>query len=198
MIRINLLAVEQKPARARLSFDFTRQLAALGPMVLVLGFAGIGWWYWSLQQQAEAVQAEIAGAQAEVVQLRALLQQVETFEKRREQLRQRVELIESLRAEQSGPVHLLDELSRHLPERLWLTAMKQAGPEITVDGQTSSLTSLADFVSNLELSGYFASPVEIIDSQVESDKSGTDLVKFKVKAQFTMPGAGAPDKRQGE
>ena len=30
-----------------------------------------------------------------------------------------------------------------------------------MDGKTSTLSSLADFVANLEASGYFAKPVEI-------------------------------------
>jgi type IV pilus assembly protein PilN len=118
---------------------------------------------------------------------------VSEFEKRRTQLQQRVALIEELRKGQSGPVHLLDELSRALPDRLWLTQMKQQDGEIRVDGRTTSLTALSDFVGNLESSGYFARPVEILDSQVESQgqqqaAGAGDLVKFTVKAQFSMPG----------
>ena len=38
---------------------------------------------------------------------------------------------------------------------------------MTIDGRCTALTSLSDFVTNLESSGWFKRPVEIVDSQVE-------------------------------
>ena len=62
---------------------------------------------------------------------------------------------------------MLDEISRALPDLLWLTEMKQDDSgALTVEGRCANLTSLSDFVGNLERSGYFVKPVEIIDSQV--------------------------------
>jgi len=69
--------------------------------------------------------------------------------------------------------------------------MKQAVNDVTIDGKTSTLSSLADFVANLEASGYFAKPVEITNSE-EEKANDTDLIKFTVKATFEMPGAKKP------
>ena len=69
--------------------------------------------------------------------------------------------------------------------------MKQTGNDVTLDGKTSTLSSLADFVANLEASGYFAKPVEITNSE-EEKSNDTDLIKFTVKATFEMPGAKKP------
>jgi len=69
--------------------------------------------------------------------------------------------------------------------------MKQAVNDVTIDGKTSTLSSLADFVANLEASGYFAKPVEITNSE-EEKSNDTDLIKFTVKATFEMPGAKKP------
>ena len=63
---------------------------------------------------------------------------------------------------------------------------------LMLEGRTTSLTALSDLVGNLESSGYFTRPVEIVDSQVETVKDTGDLVKFTVKAQFLMPGVPAP------
>jgi hypothetical protein len=63
--------------------------------------------------------------------------------------------------------------------------------ERTLDGKTSTLSSLADFVANLEASGYCAKPVEITNSEEEKAKD-VDLIKFTVKATFEMPGAKKP------
>ena len=78
-----------------------------------------------------------------------------------------------------------------MPDRLWLLDMKQTGSDVILDGKTSTLSSLADFVANLEASGYFAKPVEITNSEEEKAKD-TDLIKFTVKATFEMPGAKKP------
>jgi type IV pilus assembly protein PilN len=117
---------------------------------------------------------------------------VEDFESRKSQLQQRVALIEELRRGQTGPVRLLDELSRAIPDRLWLTELKQENAEVRIDGRTTSLTALSDFVGNLEGSGYFARPVEILDSRVEAVQGTGDVVRFSVKAQFVMPGGQRP------
>jgi type IV pilus assembly protein PilN len=186
MIRINLL---ERPKAPKPAFDIARHTTALCALILVVFAAGIGWRYWHLGQEDVRLTRETAAAQREAARLKSVLQQVQQFEQRKGQLQQRVTLIEELRRDQSGPVHLLDEISRSLPDRLWLTELKQEGAEVRLQGHTTSLTSLSDFVGNLESSGYFVRPVEIIDSQVETTQTSGDLVKFTVKATFAMPGA---------
>ena len=61
-------------------------------------------------------------------------------------------------------------------------------PVLQMDGQTSTLTALADFIGNLENTGYFKRPVEIISSN-EEKINAMDLIKFQMKADFLMPGS---------
>ena len=65
---------------------------------------------------------------------KSLLTQVQQFEARRAQLQQRVSLIEQLRKGQSGPVHMLDQISKSLPDLLWLTDMTQTSSDLTMKG----------------------------------------------------------------
>jgi hypothetical protein len=52
-----------------------------------------------------------------------------------------------------------------------------------------TLTALSDFVGNLEKSGYFKRPVEILNSQVKSAAAPVgELIEFSIKAQFHVPG----------
>jgi type IV pilus assembly protein PilN len=193
MIRINLLAVERKPASPVI--DAAQKVTIACSLLLVATVALLGWRFWSLRQASARLDTDIRAAQIETERLRSVLEQVTEFEKRRAQLQQRVALIEELRKGQSGPVHLLDELSRALPDRLWLTQLLQSEGDLRIEGRTTSLTSLSDFVGNLESSGYFARPVEILDSEVESASQAQgaagpgDVVKFTVKAQFSLPGS---------
>ena len=109
--------------------------------------------------------AEIVAAQQETTRLHSVIQQVQQFEQRKAQLQQRVVLIEQLRKGQTGPVHMLDQISRALPPMLWLTELKQIGTDVIVDGKCTTLTGLSEFVSNLEASGYFKRSIEIVGHQ---------------------------------
>ena len=197
MIRINLLSVE-KPIAAtassgpKFSLNLSDKAGPIAALFVLAGCAGyIALDYLNLQQQDAALHQELIAARAEKARLQPILREVERFEAQKRDLQQRVNLIEELRQNQVGPVHMLDQISRSMPDRLWLLDMKQTGNDVTLDGKTSTLSSLADFVANLEASGYFAKPVEITNSE-EEKANDTDLIKFTVKATFEMPGAKKP------
>jgi hypothetical protein len=54
---------------------------------------------------------------------------------------------------------------------------------------TDSLSAVSDFVANLEATRWFKKPVEIVDSQVQSDPKAGDLIRFQIKATFVDPTA---------
>ena len=192
MIRINLLAADrstQPRKAASLGFDIGQKVTLVCSLILLATALGVGWWWWMLDRESARLTSEIAAADRETARLKTILLQVAQFESQKQQLTQRVTLIEELRKGQAGPVHLIDQLSRAMPEMLWLTSLSQDGGEVTVDGRCTTLTALSDFVGNLEKSGYFRRPVEILDSQVET-VAGTksELIKFQLKATFALPG----------
>lgn len=189
MIRINLIAVERARARKRILIPAAIRVTA-GATIILLGTAAlIGWWFWSLRQESIRVDQDLVRAESETRQIRSVLEQVRKFESQRALLQQRVTLIEQLRKGQYAPVHLLDEISKSLPDRLWLSELKQTGGDFAISGVTDSLTAVSDFVANLESTKWFKKPVEIIDSQVTPDPKAGDLIKFQVKAQFVDPTA---------
>ena len=194
MIRINLLAVERAAAKKVRSGGggvTTAQRVTIGAALILLStLVTIGWWYWSLHTRAIRLDEEIATAEVKAQQLRSVLAQVQKFETRKAVLQQRVTLIEQLRRGQSGPVHLLDEISKALPDRLWLVTLGQRENTFTIEGRTTSLTGISDFVSNLEASTWFRG-VEILDSQLDQTAQG-DLVRFTIKATSENPDAPAP------
>lgn len=193
MIRINLLAPERDKTQPRrksaLAFDLGQKVTLLCSLILVAAALGIGWWWWMLDRESARLTTEIASAERETARLKTILTQVTTFEAQKQQLQQRVKLIEELRTGQTGPVHMIDELSKAMPEMLWLTELTQDGGDLTIQGRCTTLTALSDFVGNLERSGYFRRPVEILDSKVESAVAQTaELITFTLKATFAMPG----------
>ncbi len=191
MIRINLLAGERErpKTKAAVPFDIGQKVTLVCSLILVAAALGIGWWWWSLDREKARIASDIGEAQRETARLQSILHQVSAFDKQKQQLQQRVALIEALRKGQSGGVHMLDELSKALPEMLWLTQLKQDGGELTIEGRCTTLTALSDLVANLEHSRYFRKPVEIVDSQVDNAQTqGPELIKFALKATFAIPG----------
>ena len=187
MIKINLLTVDRdRTKRKAAKFQIVGQKLTIAcSLILVVAALGVGWWFWSLQRESAVLDQQIADAERETARLQSVIQQVAQFEARRVQLQQRVTLIEQLRKGQTGPVHLLDEVSRALPEAMWLTDLKQTVAEVLIDGRCTTLNALSDFVSALEASNLFQKPVEIVDSQVETAAgSGTELIRFSVRAKL--------------
>jgi type IV pilus assembly protein PilN len=192
MIRINLLAVERS-TKTRGSLIPAAHRVPIGASLILLGTALlVGWWFWSLHRTSQQVDEDIARAEVESQQLRSVLAQVQKFEAQKAQLQQRVTLIEQLRRGQSGPVHMIDEVSRAVPERMWLTELSQKGDELTIAGMTTALTGVSDFISNLSASVWFKAPIDIVDSVISEDKEAGELVKFSIKAKVTNPDAPAP------
>jgi type IV pilus assembly protein PilN len=190
MIRINLLAVERERVRKRVVLIPAAHRVTIGATVILVGTAAlIGWWFLMLRQQSAQLDIDLAQAETETRQIRSVLEQVRKFESQKAMLQQRVTLIEQLRKGQYAPVHLLDEVSKSLPDRLWLSDLTQTGTEFTIGGMTDSLTAVSDFVANLEGTRWFKKPVEILDSQVQTDAKAGDLIKFQIKAQFNDPTA---------
>jgi type IV pilus assembly protein PilN len=192
MIRINLLGGERQVKKRAIVFDVGQRLTILCSLLLVLTVAGIGYWYWTLNQASTQVDADIAAAQQEQQRLQSIIREVAGFDEQRAQLQQRVALIEQLRSGQSIPVQLLDHLSKSMPDMLWLTDLQQQGTDVTIQGQSTTLISLSDFVGNLGGSPLLKKPIEIVNSQVETVAStgrvrgaGIDLIKFTVKAQLS-------------
>jgi type IV pilus assembly protein PilN len=194
MIRINLLGVERKQTRRPATFNIGRQITLLCSLILLVAAAGIGWWFLSLRQESAQVDADIVTAQQQIAQLRSIINEVEQFEGRKKQLQDRVVLIEQLRNGQSIPVHMLDHVSRSLPDMLWLTQMEQQGADVTIQGLSTTLIGLSDFVGNLGSGSLFKKPIEIVDSQSDEQglRGGPELIKFTVKAQLAAPPAGTP------
>jgi type IV pilus assembly protein PilN len=194
MIRINLLAAERERTKKKaVAFGTVGQKITIGcSLILVLSGLFIGWRYWTISRASAQVDADIAAAQQETARLHTIIQQVQQFEQRKAQLQQRVVLIEQLRRGQTGPVHMLDQISRALPPMLWLTELKQADATVIIDGRCTTLTGLSDFVANLEASGYFKRSIEIVSTTTEAmPQAPGELIKFSIKAEFHVPGAPA-------
>jgi type IV pilus assembly protein PilN len=190
VIKVNLLTVERRRAKKK-AFASGQRVTVGCVLILLAAALAVGWRHWTLAGTSAQLDRDIASAQREAAQLHSVIAQVQQFDQQRARLQQRVGLIEQLRREQTGPVHMLDQISRALPPTLWLTELAQAeNPnEVVLSGKCLTLINLSDFVSNLEASGYFKRSVEIVRSELEPMPTPPgQVVAFSIRAVFQRPG----------
>lgn len=191
MIRINLLTAERRAAKpVSRGFEAGQKMMVVGSLILMMTVAALGWRYWALGQQAAQVEEDIAAATREEARLQEILRQITDFEARKAMLEARLALIDELRRGQNAPVHMIDQVSRALPDMTWLTNVAQAGYTLTIQGRCLTLTSLSDYIGNLEGSRYFIRPVEIVESSVVAGdgKLTPDTIQFTIRGTFQMAG----------
>lgn len=162
MIRINLLT-EAKAAAARKKSSVLPTGARLNNLVffgaLALGVLYIGIMGFHLMSKKRSLEEEIAKARIEADRLKSIIEEVKGYELKKANLEEKINLINQLKTNQKGPVRLMDEISRALPDLVWLTAVDAAGNAITVRGKTLSPNAVATYLENLKKSPFFAEPV---------------------------------------
>ena len=191
MIKINLLveARAERVARAPLiAFGAANMNNYIIVGLIVAGLAFVGLRYWRLSSKLSAIRAEIAVNQREYERLKPIIAEVERFKKQNLELKHKIEVIENLKQHQYGPVRIMDEVSKALPDLLWLTNMTVNGDVIQLQGQALNENAVANFISNLAASPFFAEPSLGIMQQDDRGIFTFNLsCKFKNVARETNP-----------
>ncbi|PYY11617.1 MAG: hypothetical protein DMG61_18595 [Acidobacteria bacterium] len=201
MIRINLLG-KSKPkskrsAMATTAIEFesggspnsSNVLAAI--IVLAVTAGGI-WWYQSqLAQQAADIKKQMDAAQRESQQLAQTKARFEQRQAVRDEYEQRVKIIDSLRASQSGPVDLLTMVSSTVnnTDEVWLISMSDAGNSVNVDGTALSSNAVANLMTNLMKTGYFKT-VEIKEAYQDEGEKKIQAFNFSLTCEKQPANAG--------
>lgn len=164
MIRINLLATaEQGKARA-VKIPRFEGAGTLGQNVLMAGvvvFAVlfIAWRWYDLASEHKRLAAEISLAEKEKERLQAIIKKGEEYKAKKDLLERKISIITQLKRNQSGPVHLLDEVSKQMPDFLWLDSMSEANFSISIVGKATTYNAVSNFYNNLTGSRYFQNVV---------------------------------------
>jgi hypothetical protein len=147
--------------------------------------------------QIRDLDTKIAAAEQRQRELQAIKKQVDELEQKRATYQRKIDLITRLQAEQQGPVHLLDEVSRSLPDFVWLGSLEQQGNILRFGGQSNSLTSVADFITALQAAGESCGKPNPLDRSMcwfpdvnlVSSTESNNLVTFQLSATFSNPEA---------
>ena len=201
MIKINLVregrAVRGSgvaPVATTVVVPVQRQPTSVNNIIVVvftvLGLlAAAGYYFWykrELSQRQEIVEQKAAEAQ----KLEAIIKEVEDYQRRKDSLQQRIDLINQLKQNQKGPVRIMDQISKDLPDLVWLDAMDISGGRISLNGRGLNANAIALFVENIKRDPYFEEPSVGTMAQI----SASPLVySFDMNFAFTYaPKTAAP------
>ncbi|HEX4496690.1 MAG TPA: PilN domain-containing protein [Thermoanaerobaculia bacterium] len=188
MIKINLLSEGKRPAAVRKKGGGAKlEGRDLGQWMLLagalIGLAAFGVSYWLQQQKNDAKAAEVATAQHEVDQLASVIKEVDDFKEKKAELERKIGVINDLKANQRGPVRVMDYVSRALPELLWLDTMTMKGDSIHLEGRAFNTNAVANFIDNLDKVPEFDEPTL---KSTEAQAGG--VYKFVVNLNFSFSG----------
>jgi type IV pilus assembly protein PilN len=162
LIRINLLT-EARAAAARKKSPFLPSGARLNNVILlggvVAGLLYIGIMALVLTSRSKALDEDIVRAQEEVARLKSIIDEVKGYEDKKASLEAKIQLINNLKTNQKGPVRLMDEISKALPDLVWLSELTVSGDQVSLKGRTLSPNAVATYLENLKKSPFFAEPV---------------------------------------
>lgn len=186
MIKINLLA-ERKAAKAKSPEAFKLNVGGSQNFLLV-GILGIGLATaagWSLMRGAELkkVHNDKIAAEAELKRLEEIRKKAEAFKKQKELLERKINLITELKKKQAVPVHILDQISRNLPDFMWLDSMTANANAITIVGKATTYNAVSNLYDNLRQSKQFTDVV-----MGKTNENG-DHVAFSLTCRYAPPGA---------
>ena len=183
MFLINLLPHrEAARKRRRELFQATMFASFLAGLVM----AGII--YMWLQNRIADQQGRNSFLQSEIKVLEGQIKEIATLEDEITALRARQKAVEDLQADRNLPVHLLNELTKQLPEGVYVTSLKQAGQTISMQGVAQSNERVSELLRNLsEKTPWFTKPelIEIVSSNVSlSPRDQRRVAAFNLRFQL--------------
>ncbi|MFC6634091.1 PilN domain-containing protein [Microbulbifer taiwanensis] len=153
MAKINLLPWRQE-YRAQKQKEF-QQVAAL--VVMAAGFSTFLW--------MKTVDGQVANQkernqllQTEITALDKQVREIKDLKKRRQELIDRMRVIQELQGNRPLSVRYFDEMVRAAPEGLWLTNLNRSGSSVQIAGVAESNNRVSSFMRNLDQSEWYESP----------------------------------------
>ena len=150
MAKINLL-----PWREALREQRKKEFFAISGAVALLGvvLSGLIWLFFNnqLQDQNDANQTVVAANQ----QLDRQLKELDGLQERKEQIVERMKLIQDLQGVRPVIAHVFDELAKLTPSNMYVTEFSRKENKFTLKGKAQDPNVVSDFLRNLDASPWF-------------------------------------------
>lgn len=198
MIRINLV----REGRAAVRGTAAAPVAVTGPSnlgnqllvgLIVLGLLAAGGYWFLKKRELQAIEQQVQEKRREAESLERIIREVEEFKRRKDSLEQRIALINELKRNQKVPVRVMDQVSRDLPDLVWLDRMVLTGTRIQIEGRALNENAVALYITNLKANPLFDEPI------VRSiELRGTNVYAFSMSFNFRYETLPASSGDEGE
>jgi type IV pilus assembly protein PilN len=178
-VRINLLPHREQKRQAR-----QRQFVSLALSLVVLGLAIVALVHGLLSAQIENQKDRNNLLKKEIAKLDEQIKEIDRLRDQIQAVLARKQVVETLQANRSEAVHLLDQLVRQLPDGIYLKSVKQAGPKVTVSGFAQSNARVSTLMRNIEASPWLGQP-ELVEIKLVA-APGTPKDRNLTINEFTM------------
>ena len=177
MPRINLLPWRDEQRKER-KLRFLVWLG--GAAVAAFATAGIGWLL--MDSMVSAQRARNDTLRTEIKELDKQIEKINSLEADKARFIARMEVIEKLQRSRPEIVHIFDEITKQLPDGVYLTAITQTGSRLKFEGVAQSSTRVSAFMRNIDASSYLKDPdLEVVQTKTSS-AAGASFVLFAQQA----------------
>jgi type IV pilus assembly protein PilN len=189
MIRINLL-----PFRASKKKETaTQQFGIMGIVILVaLGAVGIA--YSITVGKIRTTKSEIARSEDELANLKKKIGEIDNLKKLQAEVQKKLDILNQLRKEKTGPAIRLARLSDIVPEKMWLTRYQENGQSVSISGMAYNEDLIAEFMRSIQSSQEFGN-VELQVSE-QQELNGVKLKKFDLSCLIKVDKKVEPKKEE--
>ena len=156
MITVNLIkeSIGQKKSLFAKGF----KIGYLIGFMVGLAIIGSLFWYFILTLQINQANQQKTELEQQSLQRVAMRAELSRYQNQKQQLENRTQVIEELKATQTGPVNLLNAIIASIPKnpKIWLTRLDQGENSVSIEGQALDVPAIADFVLSLGQRNPFA------------------------------------------
>jgi type IV pilus assembly protein PilN len=187
MIRINLL-----PARVSRRKLAARQQDLLMVLALVLAIVGNAVWSEGRAAALGARERKLRTTRESIAKLEQIVGEVDSIKAQQAAIKDKLAVLDKLKAGRQGPVRVLDDLATLVPKKLWLKKFEEKGGAGTLEGTAVTIDDVSELLAALKRSQHFAN-AELKKTVARSDKKHK-LVDFTITAtvNYTPAAPAAP------
>lgn len=188
MILINLLPHREEKRKRRKAAYFTG-LAFAG----IVGALVAGAWFVVLEQMKSAQEERNAYLGSEIKKLEAQIKDIANLRAEIDALKARQKAVEDLQTNRNIPVHLLNELVKQTPEGVYLTAIRQTGRVVAVQGVAQTNERVSEFLRNTLYSSTWLEKPELVEIRAGASQGGRGrLYDFSMRVSIKTPPVAPP------
>jgi len=177
MIKINLIKKPGGNGPTKFPKEVMIALAAIVLLVALLAF-----FHLRMMAQKEDLAKRITSTEQEIALYKSKIEKASKAKEEQKILKDKLEIINSLKKQKSTSAKVLDEVSIQKPEKMHLEVLKKEGSKVGIEGIALDDETVANFMTNLRKTNLFKSVDLIVSEQIEQSK--IKLKKFTLSCEI--------------